>query len=257
MNRKGFTLIELMIVIAIIAVIAAIAIPGLLAAQRSSNERNASTSLKTITTAQADFRSNNRDGNRTSDFWTADVYALYGLIGITGSNTAAPADSATASNIIKLLEPSLAGADGATQQALYGNVEFAGAIVNGSVKAGYSFRALGNEVTGGTGTTLLNDTDGASQFYGACHDNDRFGYIAFPASLNSGKLCFVVNEDNTIWKYNLPAAYATTFAGASGASTDSASTTGGTGLATEFTLGAAGTGTFPAAPASVGCSKMD
>ena len=80
--RKGFTLIELMIVIAIIAVIAAIAIPGLLAAQRSSNERNASTSLKTITTAQADFRSNDRDGNRTMDFWTLDVYALFGMVGM-------------------------------------------------------------------------------------------------------------------------------------------------------------------------------
>ena len=256
--KKGFTLIELMIVIAIIAVIAAIAIPGLLAAQRSSNERNASTSLKTVTTAEADFRSNDRDGNRSMDFWTADVYALYGMLGITGSNTAAPADSATASNQIKLLEPSLAGADGRTDQALYGNVEFAGSIVTGSVKAGYSFRALHSEVTGGTATTLLNDTDGAGQFYGLCHDADRFGFIAFPTSLNSGKLAFVVNEDNTIWKYNLPAAYLATFTGASGASTNSVSTTAGTGLAPEFTLTAAsGQGTFPAAPASVGCSKMD
>jgi prepilin-type N-terminal cleavage/methylation domain-containing protein len=255
--RKGFTLIELMIVIAIIAVIAAIAIPGLLAAQRSSNERNASTSLKTITTAEADFRSNDRDGNRATDFWTADVYALFGMIGVTGSNTAFPADSATASNHIKLLEPSLAGADGATQQALYGNVEFGPAIVNGSPKAGYGFRALGSEVTGGTATTLLNDTDGASQFYGNCHDVDRFAFIAFPISLNSGKLAFVVNEDNTIWRYNLPSTYTAGFTGTSGAGTDSVSTTGGTGLATEFTLAAAGTGTFPAAPASIGCSKMD
>ncbi len=256
--RKGFTLIELMIVIAIIAVIAAIAIPGLLAAQRSSNERNASTSLKTITTAQADFRSNDRDGNRTMDFWTADVYALFGMIGIQGSSTAIAADSATASNHVKLLEPSLASADGRSEQALYGNIEFGPAIVNGSPKAGYIFRALHNEVTGGTATTLLNDTDGAAQFYGNCHDVDRFGFICFPISLNSGKLCFIVNEDNTIWKYNLPAAYTATFTGTSGAATDSTSTTSGTGLQAEFTLtGASGQGTFPAAPAAVGCSKMD
>jgi prepilin-type N-terminal cleavage/methylation domain-containing protein len=255
--RKGFTLIELMIVIAIIAVIAAIAIPGLLAAQRSSNERNASTSLKTITTAEADFRSNDRDGNRSMDFWTADVYALFGMVGISGSNTAPPADSATASNIIKLIEPSLASADGLSIQALYGNVEFGPAIVNGSPKAGYIFRAMHNEVTGGTATTLLNDTDGAGQFYGNCHDVDRFAFICFPTSLNSGKLLFCVNEDNTIWKYNLPATFASTFTGTAGAGTDSVSTTAGTGLAAEFTMGAAGTGTFPAAPASVGCSKMD
>jgi len=255
--RKGFTLIELMIVIAIIAVIAAIAIPGLLAAQRSSNERNASTSLKTVTTAEADFRSNDRDGNRTMDFWTADVYALFGLIGIQGSSTVAPGDSATASNHIKLLEPSLAGADGLTMQTLYGNVQFGPAIVNGSPKAGYIFRALHNEVTGGVSTPLLNDTDGAGQFYDLCHDVDRFGFIAFPSSLNSGKLAFVVNEDNTIWKYNLPANYVATFTGTAGASTDSTSTTAGANLAPEFTLGAATTGTFPAAPAAIGCSKMD
>src|SRR6516165_7868464 len=77
MKRRGFTLIELMIVIAIIAIIAAIAIPGLLSSQRASNERNASTSLKTITAAQADFRANDRDGNHVNDFWTADVKGLY------------------------------------------------------------------------------------------------------------------------------------------------------------------------------------
>src|SRR5207245_7727863 len=62
-GKKGFTLIELMIVIAIIAIIAAIAIPGLLSSQRASNERSASTSLKTLTTAEADFKANNREWN--------------------------------------------------------------------------------------------------------------------------------------------------------------------------------------------------
>jgi len=65
-----------------------------------------------------------------------------------------------------------------------------------------------------------------------------------------------VNEDNTIWKFNLPATYVAAFTGTSGAATDSSSATTVTGTA-EFTLGAAGTGTFPAAPASIGCSKMD
>ena len=55
-------LVELMIVIALIA---AIAIPRLTAAMRASNERSSS--------AEADFRANDRDGNKSLDFWTLDV----------------------------------------------------------------------------------------------------------------------------------------------------------------------------------------
>ncbi|MGE4606322.1 MAG: prepilin-type N-terminal cleavage/methylation domain-containing protein [Myxococcota bacterium] len=71
-RRTGFTLIELMIVIAIIAIIAAIAIPNLLEARKSGNDSSAIGKIRTVASAQLFVRAQ------------GSTYATLGQLGTAG-----------------------------------------------------------------------------------------------------------------------------------------------------------------------------
>jgi len=55
LSQKGFTLVEIMIIVALIAILAAIAIPNLLRAQMTSNAAHAKATLRAISTALEGF----------------------------------------------------------------------------------------------------------------------------------------------------------------------------------------------------------
>jgi type IV pilus assembly protein PilA len=100
-GKKGFTLIELMIVVAIIGILAAIAIPNFLRFQAKSKQSEAKTNLGGIFTAQTSyFGENNVFGTFTQIAWAPigqkQIYTYYS--GAAGDAANPPVTAALAWN---------------------------------------------------------------------------------------------------------------------------------------------------------------
>jgi hypothetical protein len=189
-KSRGLPVLLILLVVAVaavpfVAIVAAIAIPGLLSSQRYANEMNASASMKTLCTAEMDFRANDRDGNGVNDFWTGDVSGLFCL---------RPQDSGSP---LGLIEISVAAADGAPVMRSIPADRKAVFSSSARPKAGYFFRAMKEDESG---EPYGRDTEGRKSL-GPYYNLAGFAFCAHPAKYpSSGRQTFIVNESAMVWK---------------------------------------------------------
>jgi type IV pilus assembly protein PilA len=163
-KQKGFSLIELLIVVAIILIIAAIAIPNLLRAKISANESSAVGSIRNIVTAETSYSAS---------------YPQYGfaktidLMGPGVGNLACPAGGPTPTLGACLLDSALAG------------------TTPSSNKSGFTFEAMGDPAS-----AVVDPVTGITMY-------TSFTASSAPTNFNKTGVREFCAGDDGVLRYNL------------------------------------------------------
>lgn len=196
-HERGLTRTEVIAAaVGALVIFAVVVVLFLETGQPVSRVRTAAMALKTISSAQADFRANDRDGNGVPDYWTGDVKSLYTLRGpespLPGAKEAP----------IRLIQENVAAADADEGMVPAGGKNASlSSFTRPEARSGYWFAAMTADHSDGAAKAIAyrQDTGGKPEM-GKCHHDSKYGFVAFPNSPSEGKLVFIVNENNTVYR---------------------------------------------------------